>query len=77
MLLWHPVAQPLPGAFANPAAYGNLVTGVLALLARIALRTGWAGATGFQDPEKGGREPVGPSRRKPVPGGIDWRQPGV
>ena len=38
------VAQPLPGAFANPAAYGDLVTGVLALLALIALQTGWAGA---------------------------------
>ncbi len=38
------VAQPLPEAFANPAAYGDLVTGVLALSALIALRTGWAGA---------------------------------
>ena len=38
------VAQPLPAAFANPAAYGDLLTGVLALLALIALRTGWAGA---------------------------------
>ena len=38
------VAQPLPTGFANPAAYGDLVTGVLALLALIALRTGWAGA---------------------------------
>jgi len=38
------VARPLPGAFATPAAYGDLVTGVLALLALIALRTGWAGA---------------------------------
>ena len=38
------VARPLPGAFANPAAYGDLVTGVLALLALIALRTGWARA---------------------------------
>ena len=38
------VARPLPGAFAYPAAYGDLVTGVLALLALIALRTGWAGA---------------------------------
>ena len=40
------VAQPLPGAFANPAAYGDLLTGVLALLALVALRTGWAGALG-------------------------------
>ena len=38
------VAQPLPIAFANPAAYGDLATGVLALLALIALRTGWARA---------------------------------
>ncbi|MFQ5757081.1 MAG: hypothetical protein ACE5H7_13465 [Acidiferrobacterales bacterium] len=38
------VAQPLPGAFAMPAAYGDLVTGVLALVALIALRTGWVGA---------------------------------
>ena len=38
------VARPLPGAFATPAAYGDLVTGVLALLALIALRTSWAGA---------------------------------
>ena len=38
------VARPLPGAFANPAVYGDLVTGVLALLALIALRTGWARA---------------------------------
>ena len=38
------VAQPLPEAFANPAAYGDLITGVLALAALIALRTGWAGA---------------------------------
>ncbi len=33
------VARPLPVAFAIPAAYGDLVTGVLALLALIALRT--------------------------------------
>ncbi len=38
------VAQPLPDAFAIPAAYGDLATGLLALLALIALRTGWAGA---------------------------------
>ena len=38
------VVQPLPAAFAIPAAYGDLVTGVLALLALIALRTGWVGA---------------------------------
>jgi hypothetical protein len=39
------VAQPLPESFANPAAYGDLLTGVLALLALIALRNSWAGAT--------------------------------
>ena len=38
------VAQPLPAAFAIPAAYGDLVTGVLALVALVVLRTGWAGA---------------------------------
>ncbi len=38
------VARPLPGAFATPAAYGDLMTGVLALLALIALRTGWSRA---------------------------------
>jgi hypothetical protein len=38
------VARPLPGTFANPAAYGDLVTGLLALLALIALRRGWARA---------------------------------
>ena len=38
------VTRPLPGAFATPAAYGDLVTGVLALLALIALRAGWARA---------------------------------
>ena len=38
------VAQPLPSDFANPAAYGDLLTSVLALLALVALRTGWKGA---------------------------------
>jgi hypothetical protein len=38
------VAQPLPAGFAGPAAYGDLATGVLALLALIVLRTGWPGA---------------------------------
>ena len=38
------VARPLPSAFATAAAYGDLLTGVLALLALFALRTGgvWA-----------------------------------
>jgi len=34
------VAQPLPEFFANPAAYGDLLTGVLALLALIAIQRG-------------------------------------
>ena len=38
------VAQPLPEAFAIPAAYGDLATGLLALLALIGLRSSWAGA---------------------------------
>ena len=38
------VAQPLPETFATPAAYGDLITGLLALLALIALRSGWAWA---------------------------------
>ncbi len=36
------VDQPLPTEFANPAAYGDLTTGVLALLAIVALRSGWS-----------------------------------
>lgn len=38
------VAQPLPESFANPAAYGDLLTGVLAFLALVALRMRWAAA---------------------------------
>ena len=38
------VSETLPGSFSIPAAYGDLITGVLALLALIALRKGWAGA---------------------------------
>ncbi len=38
------VARPLPEGFAGPAAYGDLATGVLAVLALIALRSGWGGA---------------------------------
>ncbi len=41
------VAQPLPESFAIAAAYGDLLTGVLALLALIALRSQWAGALGL------------------------------
>ncbi len=36
------VAQPLPETFAAPAAYGDLLTGVLALLTLIALRNSWS-----------------------------------
>jgi len=39
------VSQSLPNSFAAAAAYGDLAAGVLALLALIALRTRWAGAT--------------------------------
>jgi hypothetical protein len=38
------VAEPLPNDFAIPAAYGDLATGLLALLALIVLRAGWVGA---------------------------------
>ena len=38
------VDQPLPVEFANPAAYGDLAAGVLALLAIIALRARWSAA---------------------------------
>ncbi len=38
------LARPLPEAFAIPAAYGDLASGILALLALLVLRTGWAGA---------------------------------
>ena len=39
------VAQQLPDYFAVPAAYGDLLAGVLALLALVLLRSGWNGAT--------------------------------
>jgi hypothetical protein len=39
------VAEPLPASFANPAAYGDLLAAVLALLAFVALRTGMSFAT--------------------------------
>ncbi len=35
------VAQPLPSSFAFLAAYGDFVTGLLALLSLVALRGGW------------------------------------
>ena len=36
------VARPLPEGFAFPAAYGDLLSGVLAILALIALRNNWS-----------------------------------
>ena len=42
------VAQPLPGAFAKPAAYGDLVAGVLAIVALIA-REGSVTLAGARD----------------------------
>src|SRR5262249_39220321 len=33
------VSQPLPAAFATPAAYGDLVAGILAIIATVALWT--------------------------------------
>ena len=41
------VDQPLPPDFANPAAYGDLATGVLALVAMVALRAQWSAALGL------------------------------
>ena len=38
------IAGPLPDTFANPAAYGDLLAGLLALLAIVSLRSGWSGA---------------------------------
>ncbi len=40
------VARPLPEGFAAPAAYGDLLTGVLAFLALVALRNSWSVARG-------------------------------
>ena len=37
-------SQPLDARFANPAAYGDLLAAVLALLAILALRRGWRAA---------------------------------
>jgi len=39
------VAQPLPENFAIPAAYGDLLAGVLAILVLVLLRIGWKGTT--------------------------------
>ena len=38
------VAEPLPPEFADPAAYGDLASGMLAILALVALRGGWGAA---------------------------------
>ena len=38
------VAAPLPPEFANSAAYGDLLSGVLAIVALVALRGGWGAA---------------------------------
>ncbi|EKV00232.1 hypothetical protein Lepto7375DRAFT_2335 [Leptolyngbya sp. PCC 7375] len=35
------VAQPLPGSFANAAAYGDFMSGLLALFSLLALRASW------------------------------------
>lgn len=36
------LVQPLPGSFANPAAYGDLASGLLALFCLVALRSRWS-----------------------------------
>jgi hypothetical protein len=36
-----------------------------------------AEATGFEDPQKGGWEPVGPSGKRTLLGGLGWRQTDV
>lgn len=36
------VGDPLPGLFAGGAAYGDFTAGLLAILALVALRSGWA-----------------------------------
>jgi hypothetical protein len=41
------VPPDLPAAFAKPAAYGDLVAALLALLALLALRYEWPGAVAF------------------------------
>lgn len=41
------VASELPASFAIPAAYGDLATGVLALIAVLLLQAKWSGAVGL------------------------------
>ncbi len=43
------VSEPLPPEFADPAAYGDLASGLLAILALIALRGGWKAALSLAD----------------------------
>ena len=40
-------AQPLPEVFSHPAAYGDLIAAVLALVAAISLRRNWPAAIGL------------------------------
>ncbi len=39
------VAEPLPPEFADPAAYGDLASGLPAILALVALRGRWCGSS--------------------------------
>ncbi len=41
------VKTPLPTAFAQPAAWGDLATSILAFVSLLALRQGWAGTLGL------------------------------
>jgi hypothetical protein len=41
------VDSAMPSAFANAAAYGDLISGLLAILALVALRRNWAAAIGL------------------------------
>lgn len=41
------VKTPLPTAFAQPAAWGDLAASILAFVSLLALRQGWAGALGL------------------------------
>jgi hypothetical protein len=41
------VDDAMPSTFANAAAYGDFISGLLAILALVALRRSWAAATGL------------------------------
>ncbi len=41
------VDDAMPSTFANAAAYGDFISGLLAILALVALRRNWAAATGL------------------------------